>query len=152
MEIAVRLADEGVPLCVIARATQIPSEELREQLEAAREQGRLIELPRNDWPPYDTKPRRAVAEDREQQTVAIRLICGATRAEANLLVDLLRAESICRARYASPGAIDVHVLHLRQRLAPYDIAIISVHGHGYRIKSADRRRLMGMIEQARAAS
>ena len=45
---------------------------------------------------------------------------------------LLQTDSICRGRYASPGAIDVHVFHLRQRLAPCDIAIISVHGHGYR--------------------
>jgi hypothetical protein len=40
-DIAIRLAAEGVPLCAIARATRIPSAELREQLRAAQEEGRL---------------------------------------------------------------------------------------------------------------
>jgi hypothetical protein len=151
-EIAIRLADEGVPLCAIARATRIPSDELREQLQTAREAGRLIELPAHDWPPHDTRPRRALAEDRNQQTVALRTITGATKAETSLLLDLLLADSICRGRYTSPGAVDVHVFHLRRRLAPHDITIISVHGHGYRLGAGDRRRLMGMIEQARSAS
>jgi hypothetical protein len=72
-EIAVRLADEGVPLAVIARATQIPSADLRKQLQEALERGRIIEMPRNDWPPYDTKPRRMVVEDRDHQTTALRV-------------------------------------------------------------------------------
>jgi hypothetical protein len=150
-EIAIRLADEGVPLACIARAMKVPSNELRERLEAAREAGRLIELPRNDWPPYDTKPRRVVAEDRGQQTVALQVIFGATRTEAGLLLDLLKAESICKGRYASKGAVDVHILHLRQRLAPLSIRIVSIHGHGYRLSSEDRRRLMRMVDEARSA-
>jgi hypothetical protein len=152
MEIAVRLADEGVPLAVIARATQIPSADLRVQLEAAQEQGRLIELPRNDWPSYDTRPRRVVAEDRDQQAVALRTITGATRAEAGLLLALVKSNSVCRHGFASPGGVDVHIHYLRRRLAPFGIAIISVHGHGYRLSGEDRQRLMGMIEQARSAS
>jgi hypothetical protein len=150
-EVAIRLADEGVPLCAIARATQIPSDELREQLQAARERGQLLNLPAHDWPPHDAKPRQVLAEDRDRQTVVIRTICGATKSEASLLLDLLRTDSICKSRYPSPGAIDVHIFHLRQRLAPHDIAIISVHGHGYRLSGEDRTRLQVMIEQARAA-
>jgi hypothetical protein len=150
-EVAIRLADEGVPLCAIARTIQIPSSELREHLQAAHKTGRLIDLPVHDWLPHDAKPRRVLAEDRDQQAVAIRTICGATKSEASLLLDLLRTDSICKSRYPSPGAIDVHVFHLRRRLAPHDIAIISVHGHGYRLSPEDRGRLQVMIEQARAA-
>jgi DNA-binding response OmpR family regulator len=152
MEIAVRLADEGVPLCVIARAMQIPSADLRVQLEAAQEQGRLIDMPENDWPPYNTRSRRTVAEDRGAQAVALRTITGATRAEAGLLQALVNSSSICRHGYKSPAAVDVHIHYLRRRLAPLGIMIVSVHGHGYRLSGEDRARLMVMIEQARAAS
>jgi hypothetical protein len=150
-EVAVRLADEGVPLQAIARATRIPSDELREQLQAAQEDGRLINLPAHDWPPHDAKPRQVLAEDRDQQVVALRAICGATRSEGTILLALVRSDSISKHGYPSPGAIDVHVFHLRRRLEPFGIGIISVHGHGYRLKSEDRRRLQGMIEQVRAA-
>jgi hypothetical protein len=65
-EVAIRLADEGVPLCAIARATRIPSDELREQLRAAQEDGRLISQPAHDWPPHDAKPRRTLADERSR--------------------------------------------------------------------------------------
>jgi hypothetical protein len=52
-EVAIALADEGVPLACIARATRIPSDELRDHLLEAREAGRLIDLPRHDWAPHN---------------------------------------------------------------------------------------------------
>jgi hypothetical protein len=151
-EIAIRLADEGVPLRAISRACRIPSNELRDQLETAHRDGRIIDLPKEDWPPHDAAPRRMVAEDRARQAITLRALTGATKAEAGLLLDLLLAGSLCRARYPSPGAVDVHAHFLRKKLAPHGIAVISVHGHGYRLEPEDRTRLMGMIEQARAAS
>jgi hypothetical protein len=66
-EIAIRLADEGVPLRAIARACRIPSSELRAQLEAAHKDGRIVDLPKEDWPPYDVRSRRTVAEVRRQR-------------------------------------------------------------------------------------
>ena len=150
-EIAIRLADEGVPLRAIARACRIPSSELRAQLEAAHKDGRIVDLPKEDWPPYDVRSRRTVAEDRDQQAITLRALTGATKAEASLLLDLLLAGSLCRARYPSPGAIDVHAHYLRKKLAPHRITVTSVHGYGYRLSPGDRERLQSMIEQARAA-
>ena len=51
IDLAIRLADEGVPLRAIARATAIPSEQLRDELYSAKINGLLIELPSEDWPP-----------------------------------------------------------------------------------------------------
>jgi hypothetical protein len=150
-EVAIRLADEGVPLCAIARATQIPSDELREQLQVAHENGQLIELPRHDWPPHDARPRRMVVEDRDHQTAALRVLCAATRTEASVLLDLVQKESICKARYPSPGSIDVHVFHLRRKLSPHGIVVVSMHGHGYKLEAEDRHRLKEMIARSRAA-
>ena len=50
-DVAVRLADEGVPLCAIARATGTPSGEVRERLELACAEGRLIDLPKGRLAP-----------------------------------------------------------------------------------------------------
>jgi hypothetical protein len=38
-------------------------------------------------------------------------------------------------------------LKCAQRLAPFGIGIISVHGYSYRLEAEDRRRLIGMIEE-----
>jgi DNA-binding response OmpR family regulator len=67
------------------------------------------------------------------------------------LLDLVLAGSLCRARYPSPGAVDVHAHFLRKKLAPHGIKVVSVHGHGYRLSGEDRARLQNMIEQVRAA-
>jgi DNA-binding response OmpR family regulator len=105
-------------------------------------------MPQLDWHPHNCRERQTLADDRARQAVALRAVVGITRTEAGLLMELVRQGSLCRARYPSPGSVDVHVYNLRRRLAPYDIAIISVHGHGYRLEPEDRTRLIGMIEQA----
>jgi hypothetical protein len=118
-------------------------------LEAAREDGRLLDMPRRDWAPHDARPRRVLAEDRDRQAVTLRSITGATRFEAGLLLALVKSESVSKHGYTSPKAVDVHVLNLRRRLAPLGIAIICVHGYGYRLRGEDRHRLANMIEGAR---
>jgi hypothetical protein len=138
--IAIHLAAEGVPLCAIARATRIPSAELREQLEAAREEGWLIELPCHDWPPglpawHPRSPaRRGLAGDRDQQAMALRALFGTTRSEGRLLIALLQADSVCKDRFATRDVVNVHVHNLRRRLAPFGITIATEHGYGYRLK------------------
>ena len=49
--LAARLADEGVPICAIARALKIPSDDVRETLQDALGEGVIVEYPREDWPP-----------------------------------------------------------------------------------------------------
>jgi hypothetical protein len=76
-DIAVRLADEGVPLRAIARAVQIPSSSLREQLHEAKSDGRLLELPCDDWPPGFPRDQRSLqlsrlmVEDRFALSLAV---------------------------------------------------------------------------------
>ena len=59
-DIALYLAIEGVPIRAIARATHIPSSELREKLLDAQSDGRLLELPHDDWPPGFPRDQRAL--------------------------------------------------------------------------------------------
>ena len=49
-----------MPLASDARAVQKPASDLREQLHEALYDGRLLELPVDDWPPGCPKDRRAL--------------------------------------------------------------------------------------------
>lgn len=50
-ETIIRLAYEGVPVCVIARATKLPSSDIQEIVEDALADGTLARKPLMDWPP-----------------------------------------------------------------------------------------------------
>ncbi len=58
--ITIRLADEGVPLRAIARATDTPSDLVRERLAEAHACGRLQALPKDDWPIGYPRDQRAL--------------------------------------------------------------------------------------------
>jgi hypothetical protein len=150
--ITVRLADEGVPLRAIARAAGIPSDELRLQLIEAQDAGRLLDLPREDWPPGFPRDQRAlqlsrmVSNDPAAVTLSIQRRFHMPPAEVALLLTLVQGSSMARLRLAMPGkAVDVHVCKLRQRLRPHNIAIETVYGYGYRLSPGSRRKLMAMI-------
>ena len=141
--IAVRLADEGVPVTVIARATRIPFDELRLHLDKARLDGRLISVPSNDWPSGDRG--RSMTGDRDRQAVVMRTIFGTTPGETTLLLTLMRCGSLAKQRFSAPESVTVQIHHLRKRLAPFGIQIISIWGHGYGLADGDRERLLAMI-------
>ena len=153
-DIALCLADEGVPLHAIARATKIPSSDLREQLTAARAAGRLLELPHDDWPPGFPRDQRAsqlsrlVVERKDEIALAIGRLFGLTATEATLLLVLLQSPSLEKNRSDMAGnTVDVHVHHIRKRLAAFGIGISTIWGQGYQISSQDRRKAMDLILQ-----
>ena len=65
----------------------------------------------------DIRPRRMVVEDREQQAVAIRTICGATRFEANLLLALVRSSAPSGWRRSGSGLFTDAATGSRPRIA-----------------------------------
>jgi hypothetical protein len=65
--------------------------------------------------------RSLVVENRERLLAAIRTMLNATPAEANLLVALLRGESVCKHRFATSDVVNVHIHYLRRRLAPFAV-------------------------------
>jgi|SRR5262252_4572134 len=153
-EIAVRLADEGVPLRAIARAIRVSSETLRETLNEARVTGRLVDLPRDDWPPGFPRDQRAlqlsrmVSENREAFLVAMQQLFGLTRSEISLLLTMIQHPALLKARIPSamsPQTVEVHICHVRQRLEPFGIEIQTLHGHGYQFSPDSRRKVMDMI-------
>src|SRR6478672_6176579 len=136
----VRLADEGVPLCAIARATGTPSDLIREQLTQARDEGRLLDLPKEDWPPGFPRDQRAlqlsrmVTQNPEAVTLAANRVFGLTATEVTLLMTLIQSPDVPKERISmAPRTIDVHICHIRKALAPFGIAIGTIWGYGYQL-------------------
>jgi hypothetical protein len=150
--IAVRLADEGVPVRAIARATSIPSDTLRVTLTEARSSGLLLDLPREDWPPGFPRDHRALQlarmarQDRVGLALAVARLFGLTGTETELFVSMLQHDRLSKhhARWSS-NAIDVHVCRLRKALHPFNIVVKTLWGHGYQIPPDDRRRAFDLI-------
>jgi hypothetical protein len=106
--IAVRLADEGVPLRAIARAINTPSDQLRTKLREARDEGRLLDLPKEDWPPGFPRDQRAlqlsrmVTRNPEAVTLAANHIFGLTATEVTLDLDPESRRSQGTDRHGAP--------------------------------------------------
>lgn len=152
VDFAIRLADEGVPLRAIARATRIPSEDLRLSLIEAKDDGRLIELPRDDWPPGFPRDQRALqlarmsTEDHQALLFSVQKLFHVSPTEATLLLALVQSEHVSRSRPDMVDRpIDVHICRIRRALQPFDVEISTLWGYGYQIILQHRRRVMDLI-------
>lgn len=152
-DIAVRLADEGVPLRAIARAIKESSDVVRERLRRAQAAGRLLDLPRDDWPPGFPRDQRAlqlsrlVVENRDQLLIAVQQLFNLTPTEIALLLVLTQHPSLLKSRLTdmTVKTLDVHVCRIRQRLEPYGIAVQTLWGQGFQFTSDNRRKVMDLI-------
>jgi hypothetical protein len=151
--LTVRLADEGVPLRAIARATSIPSHDLREHLLDAQADGRLLELPHDDWPPGFPRDQRSLqitrlsVENRSALLLAVRQIFHLTRSQAQLLLALIQNTELARGRLDMGKIVDVHICHMRPLLQAFGISIETLWGYGYQLSADNRRRAMDLILQ-----
>jgi DNA-binding response OmpR family regulator len=153
-DVAVRLADEGVPLRAIARATRVSSEDLRAQLLEAKDDGRLVELPRDDWPPGFPRDQRSLqlsrlmVENKDALLLAVQRVFALTPSEAKILLILVQNLALCRARLEiDPAVLAVHIFHMRNRLASYGLVICSIRNYGYQLSLAHRHKAMDIILQ-----
>lgn len=171
----VRLADEGVPIGAIARVTKLPPGEFRPVLRDALAEGRIVEMPREDWPPLARRVermpgisvdagRRAQArhriDDDDTVLLALNSVFKTTRLQSKVLLRLLR-RGLCpmkmlhdtieenRGNPAEPTQdkiVAVTICHLRKKLTPFDISIITHHSSGYSIPEKDRQRVVTLLE------
>lgn len=169
--VLVRLADEGIPVRAIARSLKIPSEYVREMLEGAVDEGDLIAVPKDDWPPW------IVREDREPVPLSFRpfdehvLILhtgycfGVSRMQGAVLLQFLKRREVTRdslhealetLRSAEGHAngntkiVDVVLWALRRKLKPYfdgHRVIVTVMSQGYLMIPEYRRRANEMLAE-----
>ena len=161
-DIAVRLADEGVPLRRLPAPCRTPSSDLREQLHEALSDGRLLELPSMTGRPGCPKDQRAlqisrmVRENREALHLVAMQLFSLTPSGARVLVKLLETEHASREALhvalvatSDPASdikiVDVAICSLRKRLEKFGIEIVTLWAYGFQLSSEHRRRAMDLI-------
>lgn len=158
--VAVRLADEGIPVRAIARATHIPSDEVYATLRFAIANGSIVAMPKDDWPPGSSRGNRSVLNGTPlEHEHALKCACAsyfkASPLEAAMLAVMLKRNEVTKEQLHSvieqnrPTAgkeetdlkmVDVMICKLRKKLKPYDLEIKTLWGMGYLI-SAEHREL-----------
>ncbi len=168
--LAARLADEGLPIGAIARSLKIPTQDVRDLLREALEEGIIVELPREEWPPglkrnsFGPPLDNFVSNDTMLRIACCRLF-GATHQQAIVLATLLkRPEATKEQLHAAverdrtndkpkthPKLVDVLICHLRRKLRPWaarlyrndEYKIIkTMWGTGYLIDAKERIALV----------
>lgn len=161
----VSLADEGVPLRAIARATHTPSDEVYEVLKGAMGAGYLVELPQSDWPPGSLR------RSRKQPGTSLlnvgdhtlRLACAAvfkmTRLQATVFVALLHRPEISKEQVHSAieatrpanaeptdhKMIDVVICHIRKKIQSHGVTLKTVWGLGYMLAPEEREKALALL-------
>lgn len=161
--IAVRMADEGIPVRAIARACQHPSDEVREVLHDAKDRGLIAEMPRDDWPPTARRADRlpVLAARRmsdDEVTAACMRTFRLTKLQATLLSVLLKRgevekptlhhaiEHLRSQRTSQPSnleetdqkMVDVVICHIRKKLRPFSLEIKTLWSRGYYMERDQR--------------
>ncbi|WP_243368885.1 helix-turn-helix domain-containing protein [Microvirga solisilvae] len=167
--VIIGLADEGIPVAAIARATRRPSADVFETLTRALERGEIVEMPKYDWRPGERRGKRlpvaAVSFTPEECSFALVRVLGVTPMQARLLACLLRRGEATKGQLMAAmhgdetetaiDVVDVQICNLRKRLKPLRLAISTVWGHGYAITretTADILALIGLASKAEEAA
>lgn len=163
--IAVRLADEGIPVRAIARATSIPSDEVYEALRDAIARGSILEMPRDDWPASTSRSNRVVLtgtplDNEEGMKCACVRVFKASPLEAGMLALLLKRDEVTKEQLhhviettrgigkepTEIKMVDVMICKLRKKLKdPHDIQIKTMWGLGYFMEHPERERTLQLL-------
>jgi chaperonin GroEL (HSP60 family) len=163
---AVKLADEGIPVRAIARGLNIASSDLYNILNSALIEGKILELPKDDWPAGSSRAQRAVfagtiLENEETvKSLCVRLF-KATRQQAAVIAVMLKRIEMTKAQIHTilqenrPSSsreptdqkmVDVVIYHIRKKLLPHGLAIETVWGTGYLISPKHREMAIKLLE------
>jgi hypothetical protein len=141
-----------VPLRAIARACQLPSDELRQTLWEAKNDGRLLELPHDDWPRGFPRDRRSLElskllrKDQNTAPQKVAELFDLTPTETKLLLALLELTLLPREREdMSCNTLYVHICNLQTKLNAYGIQIERVWGWGYCLRKRSQHTIIDLI-------
>lgn len=163
-----QLADEGVPIAAIARATRHPFAEVEQSLKEAAEQGLIAALPPADWtaPREQRFGRAALATVRDhrllniadEETLIVPLMRAfkLTQQEALIVARLMTRETCAKAtlfaalpnQEVDPKIVDVFICKIRAKLKPSGIAIETLWGVGYSLPAEQKKAVRAVIDGA----
>jgi len=166
-DIAIRLADEGIPVRAIARAIRVAGSDVYEILTTALLEGRIVDIPKDDWPPGSPRANRSqsdhnILNDEEQVKFLCSVKFKTTRLQSALLTAVLKRQQVSkqtlhdviehtRLMYGTnkeptdQKMVDVMVCHLRKKLKPFNFDILTVWGVGYRMDPVHREAALVML-------
>jgi DNA-binding response OmpR family regulator len=166
----IRAADEGVPIAAIRRIFRmvVDTLDIRELLRSAVQAGRLIAMPREDWPPaiprddrVPTVPKHELGADDIDLVMRIAKVMRTTKLESRILVVLLRRghasreqlHDVVESNRGNPvdvtheKIVDVVVCKLRKKLTPLGVNLHTVHSIGYEMSQEDRNKLWDLVNK-----
>jgi len=158
--LAVRAANEGIPVAAIARIFLRPLDEVYETLKDEKSRSSIAELPRADWPPgtkiIERLPSIALPSD-DDLAFLCKKTFKLTSLEAGFLVVLLKHRQVEKTRLhniveqqrltrstqpnnndpTDPKMVDVMICKLRKKLKliDKDLKIETIWGGGYYIET-----------------
>lgn len=157
--VAILLAHEGVPVGAIARAMQRTPEVIRDLLDIAAEDGKIVIPPATDWPKGTARaPTRAPVTEDEVIRACVTTF-GLTLTEARTFVPILARKTIIsreailrsinnlrpEADECDMKMVDVMIHHTRKKLKKHDIGITTVWSQGYQMYDADRVKAFDLL-------
>lgn len=161
----VRLADEGVPLCAIARVVKRPYADIVAIVDGAVAQCLISTRPPTDWPHGHVRyVPSSVAEIHAKNQEGLRGIEAAleaipyvfrlTRKEAQTFAALLLRPRMATKNFlhsavygldpnggAEPKIVDVFMCKIRRKIEPHGVQVGTVWGRGYQIEAEHLRRV-----------
>lgn len=163
--LAERFADEGVPIRAMARAFKQPTDPIRLAIEEAIYKGRIVQMPRDDWPVGqnrdDRSPSfiRANKVDDEGLIFSCKRLFKVTRLQASFLAVLLNRNEVSKETMhqviesrRAPGKdetdlkmVDVVICNLRKRLKPFNFQVHTLWACGYFMAPAQRKEILELI-------
>jgi DNA-binding winged helix-turn-helix (wHTH) protein len=173
IDIATRMAQEGIPVGAIARVLQRPFEDTIEMLTTQVSYGNIVELPKSDWPPTAKLADHVPSITRKISDHDVMFVCQKmfhlTKLEAGFLVLLLKLEHASKAqlhnvietqrleRHDRPDSmeltdqkmVDVMICKLRKKLKEIDTQFIitTVWGGGYYIEAPVKEKIYASLAQ-----
>lgn len=166
--IAIRLADEGVPIQAIGRVLRVPPDQFRDILHDAVDSGRICFMPKEDWPPMVSVGDRgqcynkSVRDDDDVLFMKLARVFKTTQLQSKVLLRLLRRGQCTKeaiheevednrgnpAEPTNEKIVDVLICHLRKKLKPFGISILTIHSQGYSISVEDQISAIDMLADA----
>jgi hypothetical protein len=162
---AERFADEGVPIRAMARAFKQTATAVREAVETAIYTGRIVQMPKDDWPVGQARDDRTPTflrqnrMDDDNLIFACKRLFKITRLQASFLAVLLNRNEVSKdtlhqviesrrppgKEETDPKMVDVVICLLRQRLRPFNLKITTLWACGYFIEPVQRKQILEMV-------
>lgn len=172
LPVAVRAANEGVPVCAIARILGVPSGNVYRTLQEQIMLGHVAGLPQGDWPPDQRAAARSQQFGKYGNLDDLMFACAQrfrmSRLEAAMLVALLSKDRLDKTRLhhvietqrasratqpakleaTDPKMVDVMICKMRKKLKQVDsrVLITTSWGHGYHIDRPVKAIIMQLLE------